>query len=779
MKASVESGIRFKAALIYFIVAIACGMMILYVYKLRGDIGNRKTSIEQYYQTLSLTNELIYSVNQAQSEAGLYVITKHYLHLNLFREKTNEIEILIDSLELISGDPQQSEILHEISLLLKEKGNTISILNNLFQNQNPIDPISQRLLKLDPNVLTDSVQVKKILKDTIISTTSQKGFWERIGNVFSPQKSVDTLVSVKTLTTDTIKLLSEKRTGILSEMNEAAQQAKISYTSHITAIEKQVNNLIKTDQEISIQLSSLLNKLSKQTFESTLSEIRKTEQLIQRNYTFSIIGGSIALGLVLFFILLIINDVNRGKAARLALKQMMETRHQLLLSVSHDIKSPLNSIMGQLEIQKNDRFLTEKQIASMLNSGNHIIALLENLLEFSSLEQGTLTVSESNFNPYELCLQMMEMFTPLVQRKNLALEYELKIDKSIEVYADALKIKQIVINVLSNAVKYTSEGKVIFFADYKNSQLFFDIRDTGAGIPEDQIDVLFEPFSRIEKNKDLAPGSGLGMYVVKGLIDLLYGNIMIDSTVEKGTNIEITIPVHPAKKKTIFSPNNILIIDDDPALLTVIKDMFLQLGYVVATCQNPEKLEETGIHFEDYDLVITDMEMGAVSGKDILNKIKAMNKIIPVLVMTGRKDFNETIAIKAGFDGFISKPVTMKALQQLTGKENITKESNEFASIEEMFGDDEEAMAEIMKVFVETTKENMAGLEEALSSGNFLKAKSISHKMLPMFQQMRASECVEILKWMDSSRIANEEKLLLWKEKITDLIALAEKLIKS
>ena len=773
-----ESGIRFKAALIYLIVAIVCSIMIIYVYRLRGNIGNQKEYIEQYYHTLSLSNELIYSVNQAQSEAGLYVVTKRFDHLNLFREKINEIEILIDSLELISGDTLQSKILYEISFLLGEKGNTISHLNNLFNNQNPIDSISRRLLRIDPNILADSVQVKKVLKDTTITTTPQKSFWGRIGNVFSPQKYVDTLISVKTLTTDTIKLIPVERAGILSEMSEITQQAKISYTSHITAIEKQVNNLIKTDQEISIQLSSLLNELSRQTLASTLSEIRKTEQVIQRNYTFSIIGGSIALGLVLLFILLIINDVNKGKAARLALKQIMETRHQLLLSVSHDIKSPLNSIMGQLEIQKSDKPLTEKQMAAMLNSGNYIVALLENLLEFSSLEQGTLTVSESNFNPYELCLQMTEMFAPLAQRKNLILESELKMDKSVEVYADVLKTKQIAINVLSNAIKYTSKGKVVFSADYKNRELLFDIKDTGAGIPEEQIDMIFKPFSRIEKNKDLAPGSGLGMFVVKGLIDLLHGNIFIDSTVGKGTNVKIIIPVRAARKKTIFSPQNILIIDDDPALLAVIKDMFSQLGCVVTTCQHPEKLEET-IHIENYDLVITDMEMGVVSGKDILSKVKAMDKIIPVIIMTGREDFNESVATKAGFDGIISKPVTMKALEQLTGKKITIDESNEFASIEEMFGDDKETMAEIMNVFIETTKENLAGLQEALSSDNFPKARSISHKMLPMFQQMRASECVEILKWMDSSRIADEEKLPVWKEKTANLIILAGKLIKS
>ncbi len=564
-------------------------------------------------------------------------------------------------------------------------------------------------------------------------------------------------------------------------MTEATKHAQIGYASQISAIARQVNNLIQTDQEISIQLSNLLNKLSNQTLASTLAEIQKTEQLIRRNYTFSIVGGSIALGLVLLFILLIINDVNKGKAARQALKQILETRHQLLLSVSHDIKSPLNSILGQLEIQKGDKTFSEKQISSMLNSGNHILALLENLLEFSSLEQGTLIISENNFNVYELCLEIAEMFIPLAQRKNLSFEYELTIDKDVMVCGDVIKIKQIAINILSNAIKYTSKGKIGFLANYKNEKLYFHISDTGAGIPEDQIETLFEPFTRVEENKNLASGSGLGMYVVKGLMDLLHGNIIVDSEVNKGTTVKISIPIHPIQKETTkFSAQKILVIDDDQAMLVVIKDMFLCLGYDIKTCENPEKLEESGIHLDNYDLIITDMEMGEISGIDILNEVRATHKNIPVIIMTGHADFNEKQAIEAGFNGFLPKPVTMKMLEQLTGKKIETKNAqNEFSSIEEMFGDDKDTLDEILKIFTQTTKENIIQLQETLSGDDFSKARSTCHKMLPMFQQMNALECVETLKWMDSANISMEEKLPGWKEKIAGLIVDTEKFLQT
>ena len=786
---TIENNIRLKASLIYIIVAIACCGIVLYLYNQRQNINNQKENIEQYYQTLSLTNKLVHLVNNAQSEANLYVISRESDHLTLFEQRVAEVEQTINSLKIIEGAGFQSKILNNITSLLEQKGNIGSELNNQFTNQNLIDSISEKLQRLDPVVRRDSILVTTTLKDTVvINIIPQKRFWNRLANVFSPDKSFDTIVSVNTLqNVDTIKFSFDdvnNNQNIISEINEFAAQASFNYSNQIAAIAQQINQLILTDQEITVQISNLLNQLSSQTISATLVEIQKSEQLIRRNYTVSIVGGSLSMILIMTLILLIIGDVNKGHAARKALelankktRQIMESRHQLLLSVSHDIKSPLGSMLGYLELWQNDKPVAQNQIASMHNSGKHILSLLDNLLEFSSLEQGTLVVSDSYFNLGKLCAETAEMFTPLALRKNLRFNSDYSFDDNFEVYSDELKIKQIIINILSNAVKYTSSGSVSFKAAYLYGKIYFRVSDTGAGIPDNQINTLFEPFARIEKNNALASGSGLGMYVVKGLIELLQGEINVVSNVGEGTTVEIAIPAKfkIEQESAATSPKNILVVDDDEAILSIIGDMLAKLGHKVSSFNNPKQIRQDDII--KHNIVITDMEMDSSSGTDVLRKVRDTGKDINVYIMTGRSDFNINKASGMGFDGFLPKPFTMEALTRLIeGCRNKT--TGAFASLEEMFDGDQEAIAGVLRVFANTTTENIAKLREAVDENDFQKTQSLCHKMLPMFMQVEANiEAVGFLKQMDALRSSGEKEFPLWKEKTLGFIGEAGKLV--
>ena len=783
---TIGNRIRLKALFIYIIVAIACCGIVLYLYNQRKDINNQRENIEQYYQTLSLTNKLVRFVNSAQSEANLYVASKEPNHLRVFKRRIADVELTIDSLKMIEGQKLRDIMLDKIIVLLRQKGDIGSELNKQFNNQNPIDSLNIMLQDLDRLITRDSILVTTTLKDTVvINIIPQKGFWSRLANVFSPERSYDTIVNVNTLqNTDTLKFsFDNNNQDIISEINDFAEKAKVNYINQITAIEQQINQLILTDQEISVQISNILNQLSSQTINATLEEIQKSEQLIRRNYTTSIIGSSLSMILIMTLIFLIIGDVNKGYAARKALelanektKQIMESRHQLLLSVSHDIKSPLGSILGYLELWQRDETITQKQVLSMHNSGKHILALLDNLLEFSSLEQGTLVVSEYYFNLSKLCMETSEMFNPLALRKNLSFNTDFSFDKNLEVYSDELKIKQIIINILSNAVKYTSSGSVSFKAAISDNKINFSISDTGAGIPADQMEALFKPFTRIEKNNALASGSGLGMYVVKGLVQLLQGEINVASTVGEGTTIEIVIPAKfEVEKESITSSKNILAVDDDDAILSIIEDMLIKLGHKVNAFNNPEQIRQEDII--KHHIVITDMEMEAISGVDVLRKVRDTGEDINVFVMTGRGDFNIDKAAEMGFDGFLPKPFTMEALSRLIDG-RLDKANGAFVSLEEMFEGDKQAIADVLKVFANTTVENINKLREAMDENDFHKTQSLCHKMLPMFMQVGANaETIEFLKQMDASRSSEEKEFSLWKEKTSSFIINAEKLI--
>ena len=772
--------------MIYVIIAAVCSVMIVYIYNLRQDSDSRKQRIEQYQHVLALTDEFVDAVNQAQDEAGLYVISKRYTHLRLFRERIENVGLLADSLIVIAA---HDSILEEITALLRQKEVIVTELNKMFNMRSPVDSIDIQLQRNDPVMVKDTFLVTTIVKDTVVSQMQKKGLLKRIAEIFLPGSKPDSVV-ITILKTDTVKL-SEIKSEALPDTYTVAVDAGKNYVHQLSAIELQVNRLIVIDQDISSQIADMLQQFLLRIVDSALTETMKSSQLISKSYTGSIVAGGISLALILLFILLIINDVNKGKASRKALeeanertRQIMESRHQLFLSVSHDIKTPLNSILGYLEMWHDEDAIPKTPLRSMQNSGKHILSLLENLFEFSSLELGTLSTTRCNFNLWQLCDEIAEMFEPLAIQKNLVFDSCFDADKETELHSDALKIKQIVINLLSNAVKYTLAGNITFRTVYANGVIQFVVSDTGVGIPANQTDALFKPFVRVESNKALAPGSGLGMYVVKGLVELLHGAITVASTVGKGTRIEVTIPAtatvasEAIEKKGV---KKILLIDDDPSFLMMLADMLVKSGHTVDQCDRPDTLEPP---FGKYDMVMTDMEMGNMSGFDVLKKIRNSGATPAVVVMSGRSDYNGAKAIEDGFDGYLSKPITIRALERIicnagaTPDREKTTPTGEFELLEDMFEGDRQSIIEVLQVFVKSTADNIQSLRKAVANNDFEQTQAICHRMLPMFMQVEAPpDCLDFLKRMDAARTDSPVQHPYWREKTSDFTVHAGKFI--
>jgi len=786
MKQTIENKIRFNIILIYLIAAVICGGMIFFLIDLSEDIDNQKKNVEQYYTDLSQIEELTRLVNEAQLEANLYISTKRFVHLTTFRESLGKIEHQMDSIRINKTDSLPGALFEEFSILLKRKERIIGQLNKQFTNRQATIPVVHNKLQTDePELQFDSIQITTTtVRDTVIKTESKRNFLQKVSDIFSRGQKRDTVITITTPVVETMTIAVPDSIDATSEVIAMTEQVRMDYESRITSIENQVVQLVVADQEISSGMSNLLLQLYSNIIYTRLSEVQKSEEWLRKNNTISIISGIVALLLILLFIILAIRNVNKGLQARKSLeeaniltKQLMDSRHKLLLSVSHDIKTPLNSILGYLELTKNPGDLSPKEIASMQRSGKHILSLLENLLEFSSLEQGTLRMTQTSFNLHELCSETVEMFAPLARQKNLVFDFEFNFNHRLSVSSDPLKIKQIIINILSNAVKYTSKGSIRFVVEHRDERLEILVIDSGAGIPEGQINHIFEPFTRVDKNNTLAEGTGFGMYVVKGLIDLLKGTIAIRSTEGKGTTVEIRIPATGVVVTEELFSYRLVAIDDDPSFLTMLRDMLVRLGHQVLTYSSLAQLRQDVEEIKTYDLLLTDLEMGNISGMDVLGLVREYHLHLPVVVMTGRGDFNHEQAVALGFNDYLRKPVGMTSLNALlSGKTNVG-DRNEFELLNEMFDNDQEAIREVLEEFVRVTNENIILLKQALSDDNFTRAQGLCHKMLPMCMQVGAEEIIPILKKMDSLRNETADKYPEWKEEITILIEKAKGLV--
>ena len=785
----------------YLFVIALCAALFYYIFNLRKSIDNQRSNINTQHDALNWVNNFTKNVHAAQNAANLYAFTEQAKYRREFNAYRDAIKNQTDSLLLFEISEDNKLLVNEIDNLIRSKGRLSNELSKQFHDFNPLAEFDRTIDDYRPPKPEEEIVVTTVSKDTIIHVpkkAEKKSFWQRVGQVFdSSEEQGDSLVHVSIERSDTLRIQHQGQdsVNILANLRVLSDKAKTEYWNKIKQYEKKTQELVKADNELSEQISSLLIRLNQEILDSTIKEIEKSEEIIQENTRYSILIGAVTLGLIIIFIILIISDVNKGYRARRAAEEakrkteeIMESRHKLLLSVTHDIKTPLSSIMGNVELM--DKSKNEKEFSSIQQSADHILNLLTNLLEFSSLEQGKLKVSNEAFNLRQLCDETAEMFEPIARHKNLQFIYEPSIEEDCTILSDRLKIKQILSNLISNGVKYTLEGSVTFKARMGRNLIVFDITDTGVGIPSDKLEEVFKPFVRIETYNQFAEGSGYGMSVVKGLVDLLGGQIQIESEVDKGSHFEVRIPVgvvesSPEAKEELVDNKkslNILIIDDDNTLLSVIDTMLHRLGHQAIPCRSKSDVEGAVAQIADYDYILTDREMGALTGNDILHIFKEADANKPVILMTGRIEYTNEKAKKEGFDGFLQKPFNLKQLESLFGSV-ATSENEEdtafpdFPAFSEMMGNDKEAMTDILTVFVQSTANDLVSMNTLIEQSDFVEMQALCHKMLPMFIQLERD--TTFLARMNAMRGKDEteEDYPNWKEDATQFMAQTDELM--
>lgn len=784
-----ERRVRYSAAIIFLMVAALCAAMIYYISNLKNSISEQRQNIKRNEKVLDLTHSLIQTVNEAQANAQLYTFSSNPSQLQLFENRLKDIKNINDSIIRYSNyDTTDKVLLNDLVSLLQRKELIITNISRQYDAFNPYEEIYNLLMNYKPERKPEVVAV--VTQDTIVKKAKKKKFFERL---FSSENATDSIILVSKTTFDTIdKGYKPDTLNLLHDIYIYSEKGKNEYLKRIKDVENQYHTFILADQKISEEISSLLITLHKQTLETVMSEIQKSDVLIRRNLNYSIYSGTFALVLILIFITLIFYDIQKVSKARKereeALRradEIMESRHKLLLSVSHDIKAPLSSVIGYIELMKMEKLQPQDvvRLNSMKYSSEHILSLLSNLLEFSSLDQGRQFVRRSDFDISELCDQLRNMFMPIAENKQLKLFYHKGIPEHLQINSDALKIKQIVSNIISNSLKYTIEGEVHFGVYLENKKLIFSVIDSGIGIPEDKIDEMFKPFSRAENNTGLAEGNGFGLYVVKGLLDLLGGKITVKSELGKGTHTEIVIPIKLSEKvekkeenkieKKLPETNknlNILLVDDDNSLLTVASAMLAKLGMKSDFCRSSVEFAKYLEIINNFDIVITDREMGTFSGIDVLHSIKAVKPEMRVIIMTARDEYGQYAATSEGFDGYLKKPFRIKDLAELlhcNWSEELAKKcsfSDDFPGFCTMFDNDEEAIREILNAFVRSTSDNLVTLNDAINEHNFAKAQAVCHKMKPMFIQLE-QKSADYLTIMDGCRGQESDAFPEWEEK--------------
>lgn len=737
------------------------------------------------------------NVSKKKIAAGYAVLLAVLLYSLFFVHREMENLMSSDNTDILRTDSL-------IGLLREKDANTVRLLRTLSEaNDSMISAreVEQIIAEQDTIITQQRVQRRVIARrDTVVTQPKKKGFFRRLGEVFVPPRK-DSAVQVQTtleVATDTVLDAYNPVDSLHAKLRTVARQKKATNS----VMQRRKRTLQRLDHALSARIDSLLKGYEQETLMRAREEAEYQKAVRHRSATIisGIAAGAVVLSVI--FLVMIWRDVTRSNRYRHQLEEanrfaeeLLASREKLMLAITHDFKAPLGSIMGyadllsRLTVDGRQRFYLD----NMKTSSEHLLKLVTDLLDFHRLDLNKAEINRVTFHPARLLEEIYVSFEPLTSAKGLSLKCEIDPELKGAFISDPLRLRQIVNNLLSNAVKFTSEGGITLTASFvpKGDSVFpgnhlkLSVIDTGKGMEPGDRERIFQEFTRLPGAQG-EEGFGLGLSIVRMLVQLLEGRIEVDSVLGKGSTFTLRVPLYPVAldndtsvlneqpsddSQTQIPALNILLIDDDRIQLTLTAAMLAQSGITSVTCLQLDELLEA-LRTDTFDVLLTDVQMPAMNGFDLLNLLRASNipqaKTIPVVAVTARSDMKREEFLQHGFVGSLHKPFTVNELLTEIGVlqadivtvDTAPSSALNFSALTAFSGDDPDAAKSILESFVVETRLNVDRLRQALETEDTDGIAAMGHKMLPLFTLLGANDLVTLLKELEASRgVPFDEKI--------------------
>ncbi|MEO1011017.1 MAG: ATP-binding protein, partial [Bacteroidota bacterium] len=699
------------------------------------------------------TGALVMALYEAESLSKLALQSKTKKSFTAYAKKIDSIFIEIDTLKWLTGSDFQKAKLDTIQGLLEQKLSNNAELRDLklsHQNNSSFDHALEEFKKLETsfgkltihnfekNPERLSSYQRKVLEDwvgylnkNIPADPTAPPDPEKIDSILNTSKTL--LATAKTQDSITQRFLAKK--------------------------EKQINMV---DLELSQQLRNIISTFEREMVVSSYNNTLKKETALRRSIRLAGMAALLGFVIVGIFTFLINQDFWKAQNYREKLEKekrhsesLLKSREQLISTVSHDLKTPLNVIQGYTELMEQST-LTSKQkgyLEKVASTVQYVTNLINDLLDFSKLEVGQLKLHKSPFIPGNLIRETAENLQALFTDKRLQLDVE--IDPILEntVRGDAVRLRQILINLIGNAFKFTEEGSISITAkaikEGKNGVTAqISVTDTGIGIALEKQQLIFTEFVQAdtETEKEFG-GYGLGLTISKKLSELLKGSLTLKSKLGQGSTFTLTLPLEksfePAwptieKREHAQKHYGILIIDDDTALLTMLGAMMDSLGIHTYRFDNFLSINKDSELI--YDVILTDIQMPEITGLEVLQRLRSQGYSHytdqPIIAMTGKSDLDITNYISLGFAHILKKPFSKNELVSVLkslgmhprkappatvhryhqNKENPTYRLD---VIQSFLGSSKETLVPIVQTFLQDTQCNMKMLDDVAKAGNY------------------------------------------------------------
>ena len=761
-----------------------------------------KMVAKQRKATDHLLTQLLNASTQAETASMQYANNDE---LQRYLTASAQVDSALHRLKTLVKDKAQLQRIDSLqNLAWMRRDGMVQLINALRYENHTGTNLQQQIEALHKQERPVTMQVKVPVVERgeqVVIERRKRGFFRRLGDAFKRAKddTLHTAVVQREATADTARAqvnIADTLANLLTGVRHHLQRDSLNQARRLY---HKSDELRAASAMLSQRIATLIDNFT--TAQQKLITQTAQREREQRQAAAFKLGAMALLAIILSASLMVWlwRDIRRANHYRRALEsakerseRLMTQREQLLLTISHDIKAPVNTMLGYLHLLPQTLVQTHHELNAVEASAQHLQQLVMALLDYHKLEAGGLTTHPSTTQIAHLLQSIFTAFQPLAQQKGLQLTAQVEVPLNLYVKVDALRLRQIVENLLSNAIKYTAQGSVTLHATWQAEpqQLQLSVTDTGCGMTQVDLNSIFKPFTRV-KGSEGQEGTGLGLTITLKLVQLLKGSLIAHSKLHQGSKFVLTLPLQPchadesttneAKElNNIRQANQTLPAHDLHAVLcAVLDDDTLQLQLTEAMLHNVLPSQSRVMSFNKADdlfnwvdaehvpnWVLTDIEMPSLTGYEVLAALRQRKALrhVPVIAMTSHllvpvDDFKQR-----GFADVLFKPFTQNDLLRILhhftyacqGETDCVVSGNEptthpFKALLAFAEGDTAAETAILSQFAHDCQQHLQLFTTALAERNKSEVCRIAHKMLPTFTLI-SSKVVPQLQELENRR---------------------------
>ena len=764
-------------------------------------VGKSENTLQEYNierspKTLSQYDSLVSKV-RSRVEALKSVSSNQSSQLDSILSLIN-VKLVSMKEFLILREKRDDYQFYDEALARLEQEINIRKANAKATQEKKINDRAEDKTQVQPPIVTENEEEEKSWFKRIIDRLTNKDEEEdeplaSINSQENKPDEQDTLdlkqEEVSAFSIDSVRsmLLKLKQEQAATELNLDRQE--LSYLSTNAEVMNSINSLIRSVKNERQVLYQKQSAEARHMLKSSLSRLG--------------IILFIALVSIFLFVYLIFSDIAKSdflkdqlQRAKLEAEQLARVKEKFLANMSHEIRTPLTAILGFSRLLNETRLDDQQKgyAQAVSSSSSHLLSIVNDILDFSKIEAGHLKFEKTPFDIYHLVEEVCHSMRVQAEEKGLQIIYESEGKELRYVKGDAFRLKQVLYNLISNAIKFTDEGGVIVRLKLRTNQeeiinAQLEVSDTGIGIPADKQAQVFDSFvqSDVSDTRKYG-GTGLGLTITKNLVEAQGGEVAIESKIGDGTTFYIALPFSKGSvaalpkseqinHNTDFSTLRVLAIDDDELNTKLLSVLFERWGidYRVA---NSGKEGINMLQESPFDMLMTDLQMPEMDGEQVAQEVRKLGFQLPIIAFTARVTEDLNYFKNKGFDGVLHKPFKEKSLFTIlekyatehTGpgvlsglehsKDLTVVDDNDtpfysFATIRQFIGEDQDSLLEYLISFVRLLKECRQKLETGLKEGNLYDLGYYAHKLYPNASHLEVLALPSLLRQIENSAKAN------------------------